>query len=94
MYLTVHPFRQYFEKKDSKADYFAQTIVDSNIFGNKVTFKEPTHTMNEYLNDFLFTHFDVQLYEEHWEPCAEQIDGRKYPGFFILKAKKRDSRNP
>ena len=54
MYLVTHPFRQYFEKRDSKANYF-----------------------------------EVQAYEEAWDPASEQIGGKRYPGFFILKAKKR-----
>ncbi len=90
MYLVVHPFRQFFEKKDKQADYFEQEIVDSHILGNSVTVKEPTHTMSEYLNNFLFKNFDVQSYDERWDPSAEFIDGKKYPGFLILKAKKRE----
>jgi len=89
MYLVTHPFRQFFEKKDEKADYFEQKIVDSHILGNSIIVKEPTHTMTEFLNDFLFRNFDVQSYDERWDPAAEFIDGKKYPGFFILKAKKR-----
>lgn len=88
MYLVVHPFRQYFERLDPNADYFEQTIVNSHILGNTVTVQEPTHTMGEYLNEFLFKNFDVQLFDERFDPAAEQINGR-YPGFFILKAKKR-----
>lgn len=89
MYLVTHPFRQFFEKKEEKADYFEQKIVDSHILGDTVTVKEPTHIMTEFLNDFLFKNFDVQSYDERWDPAAEFIDGKKYPGFLILKAKKR-----
>jgi ubiquinone/menaquinone biosynthesis C-methylase UbiE len=89
MYLVTHPFRQFFEKKEEKADYFEQKIVDSHILGDTVTVKEPTHIMTEFLNNFLFKNFDVQSYDECWDPAAEFIDGKKYPGFFILKAKKR-----
>lgn len=89
MYLVVHPFRQYFERKEIGGNYFEQKIVDSHLFSGKITVKEPTHTLTEYLNDFLFKNFDVQSYDERWEPAAELIDGKKYPGFFILKAKKR-----
>jgi ubiquinone/menaquinone biosynthesis C-methylase UbiE len=89
MYLVTHPFRQYFERKEYQADYFEQKIVDSNILNNSILVKEPSHTFNEYLNDLLFTNFDVQLFREYWDPAAEQIDGNKYPGYFILKAKKR-----
>ncbi|MEK7650841.1 MAG: class I SAM-dependent methyltransferase [Patescibacteria group bacterium] len=89
MYLVVHPFRQFFEKKQNNADYFEQKIVDSNILNNSILVKEPTHVMTEFLNDFLFQNFDVQAYDERWDPAAEFIEGKKYPGFFILKAKKR-----
>lgn len=89
MYLVTHPFRQFFEKKDLKANYFEQKIVDSHILNNTIVVKEPSHTMNEYLNGFLFKNFDIQMYEENWDAAAEQIDGKKYPGFFILKARKR-----
>ena len=89
LYLVTHPFRQYFEKKDLQADYFEQKVVDSNILNNTILVKEPSHTMTEYLNDFLFKNFDVQTYDERCDPAAEQIDGRKYPGYFILKARKK-----
>lgn len=89
MYLVTHPFRQYIEKRDETANYFEQKIVESKIFREQITLHEPTHTMSEFLNEFLFTNFDVQSYHEEWDPSAEKIDGKKYPGFFILKAKKR-----
>lgn len=89
MYLVTHPFRQYLEKRDNQADYFEQKIVDSNILNNTITVKEPSHTLNEYLNKRFFENFDVQFYKEYWDQAAEQIDGKKYPGYFILIAKKR-----
>ena len=89
MYLVTHPFRQYFEKKDPQANYFEQKVVDSNILNNTILVKEPSHTMGEYLNDFLFKNFDVISYDEQWDAASEQIDGRKYPGYLILKAKKK-----
>jgi hypothetical protein len=66
-----------------------QIVVDCHILGNTVLVKEPTHTMSEYLNDFLFKNFDVLSYDEQWDPAAESIGGKKYPGYFILKAQKR-----
>lgn len=89
MYLVTHPFRQYFEKKDIKADYFDQKVVDCNILNNSIMVKEPSHTLNEYLNPEFLSKFDIIFYQEYWDAAAEQIDGKKYPGFFILKAKKR-----
>ena len=58
MYLVTHPFRQYFEKKEADADYFEQKVVDSNILNGSIIVKEPSHTMNEYLSDFLFKNFE------------------------------------
>lgn len=89
MYLVTHPFRQYFEKKNSMADYFKQEIVDAHILNNAITVKEPSHTIQEYFSDIFLKKFDIQGYQECWDPAAEQIDGKKYPGYFILTAKKR-----
>jgi ubiquinone/menaquinone biosynthesis C-methylase UbiE len=87
MYLVTHPLRQYLERKEDRANYFEQKIVDSNILNDSIRVKEPSHTFNEYLNDFLFQNFKVQFFQEYWDASAEQIDGKKYPGYFILKAK-------
>ncbi len=89
MYLVTHPLRQYIEKKEVRADYFEQKIVDSNILNNSISVKEPSHTFNEYFNSFLLANFEVQFFQEYWDAAAEQIGGNKYPGYFILKAKKK-----
>lgn len=88
MYLVTHPLRQYLERKDT-GDYFQQVIVDSQVFKEQIVFKEPTHTLNEYLDKDILSKFELNYFEECWDPSAEQIDGRKYPGFFIVKAAKR-----
>ena len=89
MYLVTHPFRQYLEKRESQADYFEQKVIDSHILNNAITVKEPSHTLNEYLSKQFSEDFDVQFYQEYWDAAAEQIDGKKYPGYFILIARKR-----
>lgn len=89
MYLVTHPFRQYLERRENQADYFEQKIVDSHILNNTITVKEPSHTLNEYLSKYFFENFDVQFYQENRDVAAEQIDGKKYPGYFILIARKR-----
>lgn len=89
MVLVTHPFRQFMERKNLSEDYFLQRIVDSNVFKEQITFKEPTHTMNEYLNKDFLSKFDIVDFKEVWDPAAEQVGGGKYPGFFILKAIKR-----
>ncbi len=89
MFLVTHPFRSYFEKKNDKADYFEQEVVSSHILNNSITVKEPSHTINDYLTERFLKDFDIQFYQEYWDPSAEQIDRRKYPGYFILRAQKR-----
>ncbi len=89
LYLVTHPFRQFFEKKDPQADYFEQQVVSSHILNGSVTVQEPSHTMSEFFNQFLFDNFDIQAYDEQWDPAAEQIENKKYPGYFILKAMKK-----
>jgi ubiquinone/menaquinone biosynthesis C-methylase UbiE len=88
-YLVTHPFRQYFERKDSDADYFQQEIVTSNILNNTVSVKEPSHTLNEFFSATFLSNFDLISFEEAFDPAAERIEGRTYPGYFIVIAKKR-----
>ncbi len=89
VYLVTHPFRQFIERKKLASDYFKQVIVDCLILEGTVELKEPTHTMNEYFNLDFFSKFEMIDYKEVWDPAAEQINGGKYPGFFIVKAKKK-----
>lgn len=89
VYLVTHPFRQYLERKKLDADYFKQTIVESNILDGSVLVREPTHTMNEYFNSDFFKKFEMIDFIESWDPAAEQINGGKFPGFFIVKARKK-----
>ena len=89
LYLVVHPFRQYFERKNVRSNYFDRSVVNSNILNGAITVCEPTHTMNEYLSPFLFQRYDVLEYDERWDPAAEMVDGRMYPGYLIIKARKR-----
>ncbi len=89
VYLVTHPFRQYFEKKNSTADYFQQEVVEASILNNSIIVREPSHTFNEYFTAEFLNDFDIQLFQEQWDASAEQIDGKKYPGYFIVKAQKR-----
>lgn len=89
IYLATHPFRQYFEKRLVESDYFQQEIVTSNILDNTISLREPTHTLNEYFSENFLGKFDVLKFEEAFDPAAERIDGRIYPGYFIVLCKKR-----
>lgn len=93
IYLVTHPLRQYLERREKRGNYFKQKIVNCNILDGTVHLKEPTHTMNEFFNRKFLKRFDVIDYKEVWDPAAEQIDGKKYPGFFIVKAIKRQYEN-
>lgn len=87
--LVVHPFRQFLEKKRVGKDYFKKEIVKSVIFNGSIVVEEPTHTFNEYFDDFFLDNFELISFKEMHDPAAEAIDGDIYPGFFILKARKK-----
>lgn len=89
IYLVTHPTRQFFERRTLDANYFSQTNVKSHILDRTVTVIEPTHTFNEYFNADFFSKFELLNFEEVFDPAAESIYGAKYPGFFIVKAKKK-----
>jgi ubiquinone/menaquinone biosynthesis C-methylase UbiE len=89
MYLVVHPFRQFFERRRPDADYFAQTIVESTFFQGKVTVREPTHTLNDYLSEDFLSRFDIDYFLEDVEPSAEVVGAHRYPGFLLVRARKR-----
>ncbi|HWN71815.1 MAG TPA: class I SAM-dependent methyltransferase [Haliangium sp.] len=89
MYLAVHPFRQFFERRRPDADYFAPTIVESSFFQGKITVREPTHTLNDYLSVDFLSRFDIDDFLEGVEPSAEMVGALRYPGFMIVRARKR-----
>jgi ubiquinone/menaquinone biosynthesis C-methylase UbiE len=90
MYLVVHPFRQFVEKKKNGKNYFEKEIVDSVIFDGKLVVKEPTHTMTEYFSPEFCKNFIIEeIYEGVDFPAAEQIGDDIYPTFLIVKAKRK-----
>ena len=71
-------------------DYFTQEVVTSNLFGGAITVYEPSHTITEYLNPEFLKNFDINFYEEKFDPSnAEKVEGASYPAFFCMSAKKR-----
>lgn len=89
-FLIVHPMRQYFEKKDISADYFKKEIVYSNIFDNHFTVLEPSHTLQEILSKDFLNMFTIETLEEGYDfPASEQVDGRCYPTYLIIRARKK-----
>ncbi len=90
VFLVVHPFRQFIEKKKQGKDYFKKEFVESIIFDGKIIVTEPTHTLSEYLNkDFLFKFSLLNIEEGSDFPNSEQINGDFYPTYLIITAQKR-----
>jgi ubiquinone/menaquinone biosynthesis C-methylase UbiE len=90
IFLVVHPFRHFLEKKKVGKDYFQQEIVQSVIFDGTITVEEPTHTMQEYLSDFFLKNFSLVAIKEGAEfPAAEQLGGDIYPTYLIIAAQKK-----
>lgn len=90
VFLVVHPFRQFLEKKKQGKDYFKKEIVYSNIFDGTITVQEPSHTLMEYLSDsFLKTFSLISITEGAEFPAAEQIGGDIYPTYLIITAQKK-----
>ena len=88
-YLTTHPTRQFLEKKKHPKDYFLQELVESIFFNGTVSIREPTHTMNEYLNREFLKKYRVTFFKEQGDfPSSEKVDGDNYPCYFILSAEK------
>ena len=84
LFLVTHPIRQFYEKKKANKDYFKKEIVDSVCFDGALTFKEPAHTLKEYFSPFMFNNFNLDAFDEQFDPAAEKIIDT-YPGFMILK---------
>jgi ubiquinone/menaquinone biosynthesis C-methylase UbiE len=91
--LIKHPLRQFIEKKkflNKPINYFKQEVTKSVIYDGLITLKEPTHTMEDYLNADFFKIFDLIDYRENFDfPASEQIDGDIYPTYFVLTARKK-----
>lgn len=89
IFLSGHPIRQYMEKKQKKKDYFQKEVFHSVFFDGKVSIREYSHTLNEYLSPTFFELFSLESYEEGFDSLAEKVDGAIYPSYFIIKAKAR-----
>lgn len=87
--LVTHPLRQYIERRGKNKNYFKTKIVDSVLFNGSLTVKEPTHTFYEYFSPEILSKFNLELFDERYDPAAEKIDGDTYPGFMIMKFKKK-----
>lgn len=90
VFLVVHPFRQFLEKKKQGKDYFKQEFVESVIFDGELVVTEPTHTLGEYFSKFFLENFDLIEVKEGYDfPASEQIGGDIYPTYLIVVARKK-----
>lgn len=89
--LATHPMRHFLEKTEKPRDYFKKEIVVSWIYEHTLPLKEWSHTFNDYYSKFFFEHFVIEQYIETTDTkeCVEWVDGEKYPGYFIYRAKKK-----
>lgn len=87
IYLADHPIRQFIEKKYFGKNYFIKEVVTSTFFDGKITVKQPSHTLNEYLSPFFFKNFILEEYEEQFDCHAEKVNGDIYPSYLIVKAR-------
>ena len=92
--LVKHPLRQFLEKKkfqQKPVNYFNQEITESIIYDGLISLREPTHSMEDYLNAAFFNNFEIIDYRENFDfPASEQINGDIYPTYFVLTARKKD----
>lgn len=88
--LTTHPMRHFLEKTEKPRDYFKREIVTSWIYDHTLPLKEYSHTFNDYFSPFFFKNYVLEKYiEEYDDISTEHIDGEKYPGYFIYRARKK-----
>lgn len=88
--VMTHPIRQFMEKRYPRKDYFKKEIVDSVLFGGKLTVQEESHTLLEYFSPYFFKHFELLDYDEKFDPTnAEMVRGESYPAFMLIKFRKK-----
>jgi len=88
--LTTHPMRHFLEKIEKPRDYFKKEIVTSWIYDHTLPLQEYSHTLNDYFSEYFFKHFNLEKYIEKYDDIStDHIDGEKYPGYFIYRARKK-----
>lgn len=88
--LATHPMRHFLEKVEKPRNYFKKEIVTSWIYDHTLPLQEISHTFNEYFSPYFFKHFTLEQYIEEYDDISnEHVDGEKYPGYFIIRAKKK-----
>ncbi len=91
MYLTVHPLRQFMEKKGKFRDYYKQEKIDSVLFNGDVVVQEYSHTLSDYFNEKALENLrliSVTEGSDFSDTSAQQVAGDYYPTFMICKLTK------
>lgn len=85
VFLVSHPILGYTAKREK--DYHKQEVVDLPIFNGKIKIKEPTHTLSEYLSDYMLENF-ILLSQKESRVSENKFPGQNIPDFIALKFKK------
>lgn len=88
LYLTVHPLRQFMEKKGKFRDYYKQEKIDSVLFNGDIVVQEHSHTLTEYFNERSLANtklISVTEGSDFSDTSAQQVAGDYYPTFMICK---------
>ncbi len=91
VFLTVHPIRQFMEKKSKHRDYYRQVKVESVLFKGSIVAEEPSHTLGEYFSTSILKKLQLlEIYEgsDFADTSAQQVNGDYYPTFLICRFKK------
>lgn len=91
VYLTVHPLRQFMEKKGKFRDYYKQEKIDSVLFNGDVVVQEHSHTLSDYFNEKSLENIrliSVTEGSDFSDTSAQQVAGDYYPTFMICKLTK------
>lgn len=88
VYLTVHPLRQFMEKKGKFRDFFKQEAIQSVLFNGSVVVQEHSHTFADYFNENTLNGLRLVSITEgsdFSDTSAQQVAGDYYPTFMICK---------
>ncbi|MCX6711901.1 MAG: class I SAM-dependent methyltransferase [Candidatus Woesearchaeota archaeon] len=77
IFLVSHPILTFLNKKNK--NYHKREIIQTQLYDNKFTLKQPTHTFSEYFNEFVLKNFKILSFYE---------DTDNVPEFFISKLEK------
>lgn len=86
IFLVSHPLVGYIAKKNK--NYHKQEVVSVPLFEGKIKVSEPTHTLSEYLSDYMLSNFDL-LAQREGAKSENKFPGHKIPDFILFKFKKK-----